>query len=88
MLALMDRKSLVNGLEPVEDMPHVTAGVQSVDLANVWTRAAHCSATLSATPSSRASKVPTQTRGSTVADVPCSTEPHNDDDHVRWQWLP
>ena len=55
---------------------HVTAGLHSVDLAYVWTRTAHCSATLSATLSSLTSEVLTQAQGSTVADVPCSTEAH------------
>ena len=59
MLALVDRKSLVNGLEPVGDMPMSLLASKAWTSPNVWTRAAHCSATLSATPSSRASRVPT-----------------------------
>ena len=84
MLALMDHVSLVNELEPAGDMPMSLLASKAFTSPNVWTRAAHCSATLSATPCSRASKVPTQARGSTVADVPGSTEAHPRfcDDHV------
>ena len=60
MLALMDRKSLVNGLEPVGDMLMSLLAYTAWTSPNVWTRTAHCSATLSATPSSLASEVPTQ----------------------------
>ena len=60
MFALMDRRSLVNGLEPVGDMPMSLLAYTAWTSPNVWTRTAHCSATLSATPSSLASEVPTQ----------------------------
>ena len=46
-------------------------------LASKARRTAHCRATLSATPSSLASEVSTQVRGSTVADVLSSTEAHH-----------
>ena len=141
MFALMDRKSLVNGLELVGDMPMSLLAYTAWTSPNVWTRTAPCSATLSATPSSLASEVPAkqvwrwsvpprqhgiaasavplipknegqncseesnsegvlashtlhrnrwssirsvETGGSTVADVPCSTEAHTRfcDDHV------
>ena len=76
VLALLDHKSLVNGLEPVGDMLMSLLAYTAWTSPNVWTRTAHCSVTLSATPSSQASEVPTQAGGSTVADVPCSTEAH------------
>ena len=47
MLALMDRVSLVNRLEPVGDMPMSLLAFKAWISPNVWTRAAHCSATLS-----------------------------------------
>ena len=47
--------------------------------ANVWTHTAPCSATLSAAPPSLASEVPAkQAGGSTVIDVPFSTEVYQD----------
>ena len=58
MFALMDRKSLVNGLVPAGDMPMSLLAYSAWTSPNVWTRTIPCSATLSATPSSLASEVP------------------------------
>ena len=57
MFALMDRKSLVNGLEPVGDMSMSLLAYTTWTSPNVWTRTAPCSAALSTT-SSLASEVP------------------------------
>ena len=73
MLAL--RVSPVNGLEPVEDMP-MSLLASKREPRQTCGHAAHCSATLSAKPSIRALRIPTQTRGSTVADVPFSIVPY------------
>ena len=84
LLALFDSKSLVNGLEPVGDMPMSLLAYTAWTSPYVWTRTAHCSATFSATLSSLASVVPTQAEGSTVADVPSSSVAYTRfcDDHV------
>ena len=71
------RVPLVNWLDMFERYPchywHPRCGPRQ----NVWTRAAHCSATFSATPSNLASEVSTQVRSSTGADVLNSTETHH-----------
>ena len=54
---LVDRKSLVSGLELVGDMPMSLLAYTAWTSPNVWTRTAPCSAILSATPSSLASEV-------------------------------
>ena len=58
MFALMDRKSLVNGLVTAGDMPMSLLAYSAWTSPNVWTRTTPCSATLSAMPSSLASEVP------------------------------
>ena len=52
----MGRKSLVNWLVPAEDMPMSLLAYSAWTSPNVWTRTIPCSATLSAAPSSLASK--------------------------------
>ena len=81
MFALMDRMSLVNGLEPVGDMPMSLLAYTKWTSPNVWTRTAPCSATLSATLSSLASEVPAD---STAAlPLQCLLSPKNEGQNCR-----
>ena len=65
VLALMDRVSLVNGLQPVREIPMSLLENTAWTSPNVWIRAVYCSATFSATLSCLNSVVPTQAEGST-----------------------
>ena len=60
LLALMDRVSLLNGSQPVREMPMSLLVCTAWTSPNVWIRTAYCSATFSATLSCLTSMVPTQ----------------------------
>ena len=76
VLALMDHVSLLNGSQPVKEMPMSLLECTTWTLPNVWLRTAYCSATFSATLSSLTSVVPTQTKARPLQTCQAASGPY------------